>query len=238
MPGEPSPSFVEGIRNYVLTSDLAQYCLPSASRDVSRKFAWANSICFFFLLIGIIGIKEPEAIPSASTEVIDAVPVVFTPPEEQPKVEPEIQPDEPEPQPATALDTPVIATVVAPESTAAFPVPVEGPVILAPSARYASAPPPKPASRPKPTEFRPGKDDGGSYPHWDYPRLALQRSYQGKGMLYVIVDANGSLVSVEIKDSTGYDMLDNHVEKWVKNKWRWPPGQTRHFLVPFEFQIK
>jgi len=40
-----------------LKSELARFCLPAATQDATRKLAWANSICIFFLLIGLVGAK-------------------------------------------------------------------------------------------------------------------------------------------------------------------------------------
>ena len=79
---------------YTLHSDLAKFCLPSAANDPNRKYGWANSICFLFLVIGLIGLKSPELITKQLTPVTDIVPVIFTPP-------PEEQPPPSEPQPQT-----------------------------------------------------------------------------------------------------------------------------------------
>src|SRR5438093_13074884 len=113
------PSALAGMQQtYQLVSDLARLCLPAATRDVNRKLAWTNSICFLFLTIGLIGLRPPQVIQKPMSEVTEVVPVIFTPPE-QPKVEPEIKPNEPEPTPDTVIDTPQIATVVAADPTAA-----------------------------------------------------------------------------------------------------------------------
>jgi TonB family protein len=68
--------------------------------------------------------------------------------------------------------------------------------------------------------------------------LALRRHYEGKLMLYVIVNTNGALASITVKDASGYSVLDSHSSDWVKNHWRWPPGETRHYFVPFQYQIR
>src|SRR5439155_255135 len=44
---------------YALHSDLAQFCLPAANRDVNRILAYVNSICSLFLAIGLAGINPP-----------------------------------------------------------------------------------------------------------------------------------------------------------------------------------
>jgi TonB family protein len=230
---------------YQLHSDLAQFCLPAANLDANRKFAWANSICVLFLIIGAIGIKMPVIVMKPLAPPTDIVPVVFTPPVDQPPPEPNPeQMDEPD-RTEVFSDAPVVATVVAADAaTVGFAVPVEGPVVFAP-AKFASAPPPpsaapKPASKPKPIEFRPGANDGGFYPPAIYPPEAQRAKppQQGKGTLYVVVDANGTPTSVEIKDGSGYSLLDRCALDQVKRRWRWPPGQDRLYYVPFEFKLQ
>jgi TonB family protein len=140
------------------------------------------------------------------------------------------------------VDTPVVATVVAADaSQVAFAVPVIGPVTTMP-ARFAPPPPAQlPKAPPKPTTFVPGHGEGGSFP-WpsggDYPREALEKRAQGKVMLYVVVDPNGVPSTVEVKDGSGYYVLDRASAQWVKNKWRWLPGETRLFYVPFVWQLQ
>ncbi len=228
-------------QHYTLRSDLARLCLPAASRDANRKLAWTNSVCLLFVIIGVVGLKAPELITNAVEDTSEIVPVVFTPPEEEPKVEPAPRPDEPEPAQDTSIETPQIATVVAADpAAAAFAVPVEGPVVFAP-ARFASAPPPNPpkaTSNPKPTLFVKSGKSGGAYPDPTYPSLALRRRNEGKVLLYVIVDPSGSPTSVEVRDTSGYTLLDTHSVDWVRNKWRWPAGETRHYFVPIEYQIR
>lgn len=228
---------------YCLQSDLAKLCLPSASRDANRRLAWVNSICFMFLAIGAFGIKAPELVYRPLPEVVDLVPVVFTPPAEPPPSDPSNQP---EPQPVNEdiiLETPQVATIVAAAESVAFAVPVEGPTILAPAARYVPPPPrelPKatpPPARPGPIRFQPGSD-GGHYPHPSYPRAALLAGEQGRVLLLIVVEPNGAVSSSEVKDSSGSSSLDLHAARWVKTRWKFPPGETRYYECEIIFQIK
>lgn len=232
-------------REYALSDDLAKLCLPQEYKDSNRRLAWVNSVCCLFLLIGISGLKAPKIVVKPLSEQTEIVPVVFTPPDEPPPTQPQPQTDEPPLITDAVLDTPVVATVVAADaSTVAFAVPVRGPVILAP-ARFAPPPPaqlPKAQAPPKPTTFVPGQGgEGGTFP-WpsgrDYPREALQQRAQGKVMLYVVVEPSGVPSTVEVKDGSGYYALDRASAQWVKNKWRWPPGKTRHYYVPFVWQLQ
>src|SRR2546423_15471782 len=86
-----SQSFGQNAPNYALSSDLARLCLPSEYRDSNRALAWVDSICFAFLLVGLVGLKAPRVVVRPLSAPQDIVPVVFTPPEEQPKVQPEVK---------------------------------------------------------------------------------------------------------------------------------------------------
>lgn len=228
-----------------MTSELAQLCLPAASRDPNRRFAWANSICFLFLVVGCIGFRAPVFEIKEPPAIVDVVPVVFTPPPDPTPPPPTdtALPETEEPV-DTVVDMPQIFTVVAADAKGVnFAVPVEGPVVVAPNARFASAPPaapPKaPSAPPKPTVFNPhNSGDGGKYPDPTYPRLLRERGMQGKLTLYIIVDASGMVTSAEVKDGSGYGTLDKHAAQWVKSNWQFPPGQARHHLVDIIFQLK
>src|SRR5689334_304999 len=99
--------FSPASHSYNLTDDLARLCLPQEWTDSCRTLAWVNSICFLFLVVGLVGLKAPKVLHKPLTEIVDTVPVIFTPPEETPKTEPEVK--EPDEQPQ---DTPTEAPQV------------------------------------------------------------------------------------------------------------------------------
>lgn len=229
--------------NYVLTSDLAKLSLPQTFRDANKKVAWVDSICLLFVIIGLIGLKQQPIIQKQLSEVAEVVPVIFTPPEEQPDTQPQPKPDDAEPPPQDQItDQPVIATVAVPNSPAvAFAVPVKGPVMVASEVRFASAPPVQQRQQvapPKPTTFNPRAATGGRYPDPPYPRVELLARHEGKIMLYVIVDPAGRPSSVTVRDSSGWPTLDRTAADWVKNNWQWVPGEIRYYLVPIIYQIR
>src|SRR2546428_13996765 len=86
-----SPSPFTGRQDYQLSDDLARLCLPSEFKDSYRALAWVDSICFLFLLIGLIGLRPPKIIENPVVAPPEVVPVIFTPPEEQPKPQPVAQ---------------------------------------------------------------------------------------------------------------------------------------------------
>src|SRR6266567_3928833 len=126
-------AFGQGDQKYTLSSDLARLSLPAEYKDQYRTLAWVNSICFLFLVIGIIGLKAPRVFVRQISEPVETVPVVFTPPEEQPKQE--IKPEPDEPQLDTPTEAPQVVTIVAAvdSPSVAFAVPIQGAVAVAPA---------------------------------------------------------------------------------------------------------
>lgn len=242
LPADPSilgsPAVAHSTRNYELSSDLARLCLPSEYRDSNRVLAWVNSICFLFLLIGLVGLKAPKVVQRPLSEPQEIVPVVFTPPEEQPKVQPEVKQDEPEPQ-DKPLDTPQVAMVVAAAdpSQVAFAVPVEGAVAIAP-ARFATAPPPINTAPPKPTKFDPNASGEGAFPPPAYPGIAIRNRYQGTPTIEILVDPSGAVTSAKVVKSSGYPVLDEAAMQVVKNRWRFNPGAARDLVWDCTFILK
>ena len=224
--------------DFTLHSDLARLCLPDEYKDTNRHLAWVNSICALFLAIGLVGIKPPRIVVRALSNPDDIVPVIFTQPEE-------VQPTEPEPNPedvppASPLDqSPVVATVVTVNSPAvAFAVPVKGPTILAP-ARFAGPPPPQTGNQEAPrfTRYNPGAGDR-STPQPDYPRLALQRGYEGKATINFTVEPSGEISKVELAQSSGFSILDDAALSVIRNRWRFAPGPLRQHFVEIIFQLR
>ncbi len=203
---------------YRLRDELAQFCLPAANRDVTRKFAWANSICFLFLLIGLIGLKPPEMVIRKVEHVDEVVPAVFEPPPIQQTVETEQPPEE---NNNDTTEAPQIVTIVAADpSAASFAVPVQGATMVAP-AHLASAPPlrtapPKVSTAPKIKEFVGGT---GRYPD---PMFLANIIPSGAEAVVVVeweVDERGKLVDIKIKESSAYPAWDKNVLETMRRKW-------------------
>jgi TonB family protein len=230
--------------NYRLSDELARLSLPGEYKDSYRKLAYANSICLLFVTIGLIGIKSPGIITRPLSQLNEPVPVVFTPPEEQPKLEQPKADEEPPPQ-DQPLDAPQIAPIVAAVDSpaVAFAVPVEGAVTIAKEARLAAPPPPvtqQQQTAPKgPVQFNPnGNSNGGSYPKPEYPRLALRNQYQGTVMILFTVDELGKVSEVKLQKSSGFGSLDEAALETVKNRWRFPPGKPGMYITPVQFQLQ
>jgi len=234
----PVPAgFGGAAHDYSLTSDLARLSLPAEYRDQYRTLAWVNSICLLFLAIGIVGLKSPKVVVRPISEIVETVPVVFTPPEEQPKLETQPEPDEP--QPDTPVEAPQVVTIVAAvdSPSVAFAVPVQGAVAVA-EARYASAPPANLAAPPRPTKFDPNAAQGGIYPDPPYPGIAVRNNYQGSVTVELAVDASGAVVSAKVAKSSGFPVLDEAAVKTVKERWHFPPGPPRLHTWDCKFQLQ
>lgn len=228
-----------GAHDYALSSDLAKLSLPAEYADSYRNLAWTNSICFLFLVIGLIGLKAPRVIHKPLIEVTESAPVIFTPPEDQPKPEPAVQqPDEPAPQ-DVPVETPQVVTVAAPaDAPVAFAVPVQGAVAVAKEARFASPPPPVTHAPAGPTKFDPNAEAGGSYPPPEYPRDALLHQYQGTTTIEFKLDEAGHIIFAKVLKSSGYSVLDDAALSNFKRRWRFPPGEVRWHTKDFVFQLK
>jgi protein TonB len=76
-----------------------------------------------------------------------------------------------------------------------------------------------------------------------YPLAARRMGLQGKVVLNVEVLAEGRCGLIEVKQSSGYAMLDNAALQTVRD-WRFVPARhagiavTRWFLVPVQFQLR
>ena len=224
---------------YHLSDDLARLCLPQEWKDSYRTLAWVNSICFLFLVVGLVGLKAPRVIQKPLTEISEPVPVVFTQPEEPPKTEPEPKQEEEQPQDAPA-DTPQVAAVVAAAdpTSVAFAVPVQGAVAIAPAAHLATPPPPANQAPPRAVQFNPTTAGGGSFPDPHYPAIAMRNHYQGTVIVEFVVDEAGRLTSVKVQKSSGFPVLDEEALETVKNRWRFMPGKPGYFYKPFAFQLQ
>lgn len=233
--------FGSGSQDYRLSDDLARLCLPQEFKDSYRRLAWMNSICCLFLIVGLMGIKAPKVHVRPLSEPPDIVPVVFTPPEEQPKVEPDVKPDEPDQPRDTQEDTPQVVQVVAAanSSDVAFSVPVKGAVAVASEARLATPPPPVQQAPSRPVQFNPGVSDGGSYPPPDYPPIAQRNRWQGTVMIEILVDGAGQITDAKVQKTSGTSVLDAAALEVVKKRWHFPAtGQARWLYWPCIFQFQ
>jgi hypothetical protein len=235
--------------HYTLTSDIAQFCLPQAGRDASRKFAYVSSICFAFLMIGMTGVKTPEFVQKPLPEIVEYMPVeIENPPVEQAQPETTEETEMTDTPPDTPTDAPVVATVVASNPSAvAFAVPVEGPVIFRP-AKYAGPPPavlPRPrsapVSAPKPQVVVFSRGKGGTKGYHPLPQYISGTLPSGTSVVaefLVKTDTNGVPIEVEVQKSSGSLELDRRSAQFIKTRWKLDPSETLLWLAQIQFDVK
>ncbi len=181
----------------------------------------------------------PVSAPMLAEVIERSPPVIFieaakpTPPKPEPvpvvKPKPEptrtSQPARIDPQPKTQTETPVVdgGTEYVPT---ADPLPDTGPVG-----------PPDPGPQPS------TRLEYASAPAPSYPPEALARELEGTVMLRVLVDVDGSPLSVEIDRSSGHRKLDDAARRQVLRKWKFKPaikdGQAIQVygIVPVSFTL-
>jgi len=165
---------------------------------------------------------EPDALPQDQ--------LVQTPPVEE--VIPEPPKPEPIPEPEIAPVPPPVAEFVEPEPPKPEPPkPVElkkaEPVKpkVEKVASVAKAPAAPPIGSPSGVVGGRGGSHGDflATPHPSYDAVAQQRGYQGQGEVLITYD-NGSILSVQMLQSTGVPYRDNRTTYWVKTKYRVKAG--------------
>jgi len=214
---------------YQLSPETAAVCMPAAQSDPHRLLAYSNSICAVFLLVGAVGFVQPPIVQSALKPVEEVLPAVIW---EQPATEPANQQSaSAESQNAAEVFEPATPAIVQPaiSPSGGFELVAPVPQLIKPLAPLPSAP--GIGSTPKPArEWTAGSHkDGGNYPPPDYPPRARRERLQGIVTLDIVVDPDGVATNVAVRQTSGYSDLDQSTLDWVRTKWRWPAGATRHY---------
>jgi protein TonB len=132
------------------------------------------------------------------------------------------------PDPAPAPNAPVVAAEPAPPAAPAAP-----PVAAAPS----------PAPAPAKVELPSSDAEYLRNPKPPYPPMSKRLGEQGKVVLRVLIAVDGSAKEATIKQSSGYDRLDESAKQTVL-KWRFVPGkrggtpEAMWFDVPVNFVLE
>lgn len=241
----------QGGSAYKLTSELAQFCLPAASREPERKYVYAISIYFAFLVVGLIGIAKVEKLVVRELPPPPELIPVELPPPDQP-VQQEVTEDQVKEfdlSQETPTDAPPMPVVVAPaDAQVPFAVPTFGNVAVTglvarasapPATAFVRAPPPTAAApRPPPVAFRraAGSRPRGSFPEPPFPAGMLRSGQSVDLTLLVELGDDGAPEKVDVETSSGIYELDRKVVQHVKARWKWEPGQSKIWSVPFGFR--
>src|SRR5208282_1564262 len=198
---------------YELKDELSRLCLPSANRDANLKLAWVNSICIFFLLIGIAGARRGLIHIKPVPPIQEIVPVVV-----QPTVLPP-QAIAQKPEQAEQNNQPRVLVALPNAPNINFGVSTAGTLVV--PAALASAPQIAPAR----IGSLNNTGTGGERPEPPYPPIARETGEQGTVKLLLGGDAAGNIISVDVKESSGFPILDHATVDFIKRHWRLPAGE-------------
>jgi protein TonB len=217
---------------YELKDELARLCLPSANRDANLKLAWVNSVCILFLLIGILGARRGLIAIKPAPPLQEIVPVILAtvnlPPQETEKKE---IPDE------TKNDAPQVTVVIPQSPSVSFSVPTIG-ALVAP-ASLASAPPLGPLRTAVQIGALNDTGNGGERPQPPYPPIAKETGEQGTVTVLLGGDAAGNIISVDVKESSGFPVLDRATVDFLKRHWHLPTNtDSRRFQTSITYQLQ
>ena len=177
---------------------------------------------------------------------------IVTPP--APTVTPPSRPPEPVPQPVVkpkperpAPAPRPVATPSLPPAPAAptgvvepqpAPAPITAPVSVAPA-------PPAAAPAPPPPKLELPSSDAEylQNPRPPYPPMSKRLGEKGRVLVRVLIGTDGRAQQAEIRQSSGYERLDQTALETVR-KWRYVPGkrngvpETMWFNVPIDFVLE
>jgi TonB family protein len=217
---------------YELKDELARLCLPAASRDANQKLAWVNSVCILFLLIGIFGARRGLIAIKPAPPLEEIIPVILAPvtlpPQETEKKEVSNEAKNDAPQ----------VTVVIPQSPGvSFSVPTIGSLVV--PASLAAAPPLEPLRTAAQAGSLNSTGAGGERPEPPYPPIAKETGEQGTVVILLGGDAAGNIVSVDVKESSGFPVLDRATVDFLKRHWRLPAGPNhRLFQTSITYRLQ
>lgn len=219
------------------------------SRRLSRNAALALSVLVFHVVglwalqSGLLRRAVEVIVPVAMlSEFIEPpAPKVVPPPPAPVPVKP--QPVVQKPQPAPP---PPLAAIADPTPAPAAPTgvidPPPAPPIFVPVAPVAVAAPAAPPAPPK-VELPSSDADYLQNPKPPYPPISKRLGEQGKVVVRVLINTQGTAEKGEIKRSSGFDRLDQTALNTVL-RWRYVPGkragvaETMWFDVPINFVLE
>lgn len=218
--------------DYVLNSDLAQYCLPQSGRDEVRPLAWANALALLFVFIGLLGLRGPVFVIRDLPKVEEPTPPVILNQPDEPPPATDVQLEQPPENLPEVTAAPVVMAVLNPESVS-FAVPTVGPVQIVESGRYASPAPAAPATyRPPTPSFTNIRIGGNEFRRQDFkpPDALFQRGQSGTATLLIVVGEDGKPTEVTVEKGTGYPELDRYCVDQVK-RWVADAGPVRRYKI-------
>jgi len=80
---------------------------------------------------------------------------------------------------------------------------------------------------------------GGERPAPPYPKIANEEAQEGTVTVLMTADEAGNIVSIEIKESSGFPILDHSTVEFIKRHWTLPAGAgNRLFQTSITYQLQ
>jgi TonB family protein len=216
---------------YELKNELARLCLPSANRDANLKLAWVNSVCILFLLIGILGARRGLIAIKPAPPLTEIVPVILAPVTLPP---PDMEKKE---TAETKNDAPQVVVAIPQSPGVSFSVPTIGALIV--PANLAAAPPLEPLQTTAQIGSLNDTGSGGERPQPPYPVIAKESGEQGTVVVLLGGDAAGNVLSVDVKESSGFPVLDRATVDFLKRHWHLPTNtDSRLFQTSITYKLQ
>lgn len=183
----------------------------------------------------------PVSAPPALLQIKEVIPIQFIKAEELPKPPPPVFVPVEKERPRTASTQPMRIDPK-PQAQTEAPPTDQGTEYI-PEADPLPHPDTGPIGPPDPGPQPSTRLEYASAPAPSYPPEALARELEGTVMLRVLVDVDGSPLSVEIDRSSGHRKLDDAARRQVLRKWKFKPaikdGQAIQVygIVPVSFTL-
>ena len=216
---------------YELKDELARLCLTASRRDPNQKLAWVNSVCILFLLIGIFGARRGLISIKPAPPLQEIIPVVVEPTTLPPQETIENKTEE------DKNNTPQVVVTIPQSPSISFSVPTIGSLVV--PANLASAPPLEPMRTAAQIGSLNNTGSGGERPKPPYPPIAKETGEQGTVVLLLGGDTAGNVISVDMKESSGFPFLDHATIEFIKRHWHLPTNtDSRLFQTSITYKLQ
>lgn len=204
---------------------------------LNRNFTIVSSVLLLHVLVlwamqtGLLRRMAEAVVPAEILVEIMTAPAAPPAPEPAPQPQPKVQAKAPTPRPVQPTPTPaatpqpspaplaIAPSAAAPAATAAAPTAVAAAPAAASTGTAVSAPP-----APARVELPSSSADYLNNPKPPYPALSKRLGEQGRVIVRVWIGTDGIASQASIKQSSGFDRLDQAAVATVL-KWRYVPGK-------------
>jgi protein TonB len=133
---------------------------------------------------------------------------------------------------------PQVVVVIPQSPSVNFSVPTIGSLVVPVS--LAAAPPLEPMRMAVQIGSVNSTGADGERPQPPYPKIALQAGQQGTILLMLGGDAAGNIVTVEVKETSGFPVLDHATVDFIKRRWHLPAGADNQLFqtrITYKLQL-